>query len=422
MDRNLAVARVAAPPSHLRLADAALLDSTDGPTLTFSPESSVRDGGAETAVLAVSEPAPAVPPDAHLILDLDLDPEEVDADDVAEVLEGRLDLVIETDPNLRARAPAAMDRTMASTALTPRGNTQVGSPRGITPPGGTQVGGRPFASVPSSGTAVVERPVLRTPPQGGTAVTHRPVASGTQIIATALVTPEISLGIPSPIAADRTDLQASPVTAARVIVAGRYLEGGTDVSCRVHGVGTSFLLARTPVSPFVDDPYVDAQHGAMSFRPDGVAIEDFDSTNGVFVRVRGRATLRSGDMFRAGEELLRFTTLRSGRGNGRAPTLGSPDPGYWGRIDVMVTTEESAASYPVDDVEVTIGQTDGHLQFPDDEFLGDLHCSILKEERGATLVDHGSPCGTWLRLRTGDVVPYGSEVLVGQTRIRIERE
>jgi hypothetical protein len=458
MDRNLAVARVAATPVHLRIADASLLDSTDGPTRTFSPEPSVRDGGAETAVLSVSEPAPAVPPDAHL------DPEEIDADDVAEVLEGRLDLVIETDPKVRAAMPPArLDRTMAAPATTLPGNTQVGTPRSITPPGGTQVGAAPIASAPTSGT-VAARTVLRTPAPGGTAVTHRPSpiavadAAGTQIVATVLVAPvvaapvvaapvvaapvvaapvvaapvvaapvvaapaQIELGVPSPIATERSDLQALPVTAARVIVAGRYLEGGTDVSERTHGVGTSFLLARTPTSPFADDPYVDAQHGAMSFRPDGVAFEDFDSTNGVFVRVKNRIALRSGDMFRAGEELLRFTALRTTRGAGRAPTLGSPDPGYWGRIDVMITTEENAASYPVDDLEVTIGQNDGHLQFPDDEFLGDVHCAVVKEERGATLVDHGSPCGTWLRLRTGDVVPYGSEVLVGQTRIRIERE
>lgn len=44
----------------------------------------------------------------------------------------------------------------------------------------------------------------------------------------------------------------------------------------------------------------------------------------------------------------------------------------------------------------------------------------MKQERGATLEDLGAAAGTWLRLRSGDVVPYGAELLIGQTRIRVD--
>lgn len=434
MDHNLAIAVAAPAPSHLRLAELAaeLVDdepSGDGPTHVFSPDPSYRGPGAETSVTAssVSEPAPRAPVGGHL---------DVDADDVAEVLEGRLDLVIETNPKATANPHTAVamvpaDRTQVTTPVVPSART-----------GSTAVGGRPNAAVDRSGTQRVERPILRTPDGAGTQIVERPIlrtpdGAGTQLVerpilrtpdgvavaVAAVPTVETAprLGVPVPIAFDRTDVGSRPIRAARVVIAGRYLAGGDDVSEQTHHVGSSLLLARTPTSPFCDDPYVDAQHGALTFRPDGVAIEDFDSTNGVFVRVRDRATLRCGDLFRAGEELLRFTALRGSRAAGRAPSLGSPDPGYWGRIDVMIDVDSNAASYPIDDTEVSFGQTDGHLQFPDDPFLGELHCSVVKEERGAALVDHGSPCGTWLRLRAGDVVAYGSELLVGQTRIRVEQ-
>jgi hypothetical protein len=388
MDRSLAVARQA-PPTHLRLADLEDCEPTeggDGPTHVFSPDPSYRGPGAETSIVpsSVSEPAPRAPAGGHL---------DVDADDVAEILEGRLDLVIETNPQGVVRGgtavtsmPEAIDRTQVGTPM----------PRG----GNTVVNARPVMRTPDpSGTQIVLHPVMRTPDDALPA-----------------------LGVPSPIALDKTDLRTSPVVAMRLVVAGRYLDGGDDKSTQTHSVGTSFVLTRSPSSAFCDDPFVDVEHGALTFRPDGVAIDDFDSTNGVFVRVSGKTSMRSGDLFRIGEELLRYTAIKSTRAAGRAPALGSPDPGYWGRIDVMLTLDDNAASYPIDDTEVTFGQSDGHLQFPDDPFLGDLHCRVIKDDRGAAIEDLGSPCGTWLKLRSGDVVPYGAELLVGQTRLRVERQ
>ncbi len=287
------------------------------------------------------------------------------------------------------------------------------------PEGGTQIVERPVMRAPEGGTQIVERPVMRAP-EGGTQIVERPVMRAPEPAARApaAAEPAPSLGVPMPVVKETT--ATLPVTGVRVVVAGRYLVGGDEGTSVEHRLGGSWVLSRSRQSVFADDPYVDAQHGALSFRPDGVSIEDFDSTNGVFVRVRGRVALRSGDVLRCGEELLRYTAIKSGSQPGRAPVLGSPDPGYWARIDVMLTLEDNAASYPVDDDEVCFGQTDGHVQFPDDPYLGELHCRVRRTERGATLEDLDSAYGTWLRLRSGDVVPYGAELLVGQTRLRLE--
>lgn len=210
------------------------------------------------------------------------------------------------------------------------------------------------------------------------------------------------------------------VTNARVVVPGHYLlddEGDTSIGVTV---GASLLLGRRSGSLLADDPYVDAHHTELTFRPDGIVVDDLDSTNGVFLRVRTRTTLRSGDHFRIGEQLLGYTALKAGPKNGKAPALGSPDPGYWGRIDVLLGPDVIAASYPADDVEIGFGQTEGHVQFPDDPFLGDLQCRLVKEEKNVALEDCGSRHGTWVRLRSGDVVPYGAELMVGHTLIRID--
>ena len=329
-----------------------------------------------------------------------------------------LALVVATDPRLcpAATSVAAVDRTFVHTPRVGAAEHSGGT---------TVVGYAPVMPTCDRGTTVVEHtPVMLTPDRGTTVVDRAPSMRAPEgaLDSTSAGDAAASAGVPTPITYDVTHVRVPAIAAARVVVAGRYLEGGEQLAAQSHDIGSSWLLARTPRSAFADDPYVDAEHGALSFRPDGVAIEDFDSTNGVFARIRDRATLRCGDTFRAGEELLRFTALRRGRSAGGAPSLGSPDPGYWGRIDVMLCGDANAASYPIDDAEMAFGRTDGHLQFPDDPYLGALHCSVVRTDRGASLVDHGAEAGTWLRLRTGDVVPYGAELLVGQTRLRIERD
>jgi len=260
------------------------------------------------------------------------------------------------------------------------------------------------AHVPAS----APEPIVIVPDAVPVAV-HEPQKSTPSAITTSIVVCE------------RKSVPPMLVTSARLVVPGHYLlEDACDVSLDVT-VGTSLLLGRESGSVLADDPYVDAQHTELTFRPDGVVVDDLDSTNGVFLRVRGSMTLRSGDEFRIGEQLMAWTALKRAPKNGKAPALGSPDPGYWGRIDVLLGPTTIAASYPIDDFEVGFGQTEGHVQFPDDPFVADLHCRIVKEDRGASIEDCGGTHGTWVRLRSGDVVPYGAELMVGHTLLRIDR-
>ena len=418
MDRTVAV-RASEPidlvapaaPSHLRLAELVHDEPDgDGPTRMFTSESSYRGPGVEsTATTVSSNPAP-VAPVGHSTSVIEMVDEVV-----REVIEGRLDLDVDALP------PTHREQTVAATHV-PRQPMPITStakvaqqvlrtPEGVAAPEGTQVVAHPVAREPAAtGTQVVERPVLLHPDRGNTQPrTRLPVH-------TPAPAPQPMMMVP----AAEASVAGGVATAACITIVGRYLIDGEPGASYQHGVGGSWVLGRSATSPFADDPYVDAEHGALCFRPDGVVVDDFDSTNGVFVRVYGHATLRSGDHFRLGEQLIRYTARRRDGGTGRAPTLGSPDPGYWGRVDVMLSVDDNAASYPIDDAEVSFGQTDGHVQFPDDPYLGELHCRIVKQERGATLEDLGAAAGTWLRLRSGDVVPYGAELLIGQTRIRVD--
>jgi pSer/pThr/pTyr-binding forkhead associated (FHA) protein len=222
---------------------------------------------------------------------------------------------------------------------------------------------------------------------------------------------------------ERKSAPPMTVTNARLVVPGRYLIESEEAQALALDVvvGSSVLVGRQTGSLFADDPFIDAHHAELTFRPDGIVVDDLDSINGVFVRVVGSMHLRSGDHIRIGEQLLCYVALKGAPKTGKAPGLGSPDPGYWARVDVLIDPTTIAASYPSDDVEIGFGQTTGHVQFPDDPFISNLHCRLAKDERGAMILDCDSAEGTWVRLRSGDVVPYGAELMVGQTLVRLDR-
>lgn len=60
---------------------------------------------------------------------------------------------------------------------------------------------------------------------------------------------------------------------------------------------------------FPRDPYLSRQHARlrMELRSGNMSVmlEDLDSANGTYLRMRGQAVLRPGDMFRAGDQILR---------------------------------------------------------------------------------------------------------------------
>lgn len=458
MDRTVALAvehETPPHPMHLRIAEP-IADATmdgEGPTRVFesglhmisSQGPLCHGGGTESNITTTaidSEPAPAIVAERAHSMDQLID---IDEDDVREVLEGRLELEA-SRPDARVgrrdtvvthhvpREPIAEGTQIAATLLRepePVDRTCMIPTvlRAPAPAEGTCVTATVLRDpTPADGTRVAPT-LLRDPSAAPPLPTTAPVSVTPAGTAAAPVRAAVSMPAPPlpdagvPVAVPVATMSPTPadITSVRMRVAGRYLGDAIDGGDVRHKVGASLVLARVEGSPFENDPYVDAQHAALTFRPDGVMIDDFDSTNGVFVRVHGKLALRSGDLFRIGEELLRYTAIKLQRAVGRAPAFGSPDPGYWGRIDVLLTPDEQAASYPIDDAEATFGQTDGHLQFPDDPFLDALHARVVKHERGAMLEDLGTATGTWLRLRSGDVVPYGSELLVGGTRVVLDR-
>ena len=187
------------------------------------------------------------------------------------------------------------------------------------------------------------------------------------------------------------------------------IEGGPEPIGRAHG------------APFDSDAYLELDHAELTATSQGLLIDALDSLNGVYLKLEGRAELQHGDFFRVGQELLFYEDLPE-----PTPTedgterMGSPNPGYWGRVSVMVSPDRAVAAFPIADESITIGRESGAITFPDDGYVSGTHCNILGDDEGVFLEDLGSSNGTYMRVRKGQCITTGNLILIGQQLFRVE--
>ncbi|MBK8480141.1 MAG: FHA domain-containing protein [Proteobacteria bacterium] len=185
---------------------------------------------------------------------------------------------------------------------------------------------------------------------------------------------------------------------------------------------SSVTIGRDSGPPFAGDHYLGPQHVRLHREGPAILVEDTGSLNGVFVRIVAEERLRSGDIFRVGQELLRFDAIGE-----PAPTadgtevLGSPNPGYWGRLSLLTGSASDGGAFPLMGDEMALGRERGDILFSDDGYVSAMHAKVMLTEDGRVcLVDLGSSNGTFIRLRAPRTVPYGTLLLLGQQLFRIE--
>jgi pSer/pThr/pTyr-binding forkhead associated (FHA) protein len=192
-------------------------------------------------------------------------------------------------------------------------------------------------------------------------------------------------------------------------------EGGV---CPLHEGAN--LIGRGQGPLFDADPYLSPRHAEFVLSENALEVRDLHSLNGIFVRITEEEPLESGDSFRIGQELLRFdainqpTPLEDG-----TEIIGTPNPGYWGRLSVVVGHDLDGPAFPLFDETASIGRERGNILFPEDGYVSGSHCQISVHEGRVYLKDLGSSNGTFLRVRENRVVPSGSLMLMGQQLFRI---
>jgi pSer/pThr/pTyr-binding forkhead associated (FHA) protein len=218
--------------------------------------------------------------------------------------------------------------------------------------------------------------------------------------------------------------QAAPAAAAQ---AGAQTRGKLVLINPDGSEGSSFPLpdgatavGRNAGKLFAGDAYLSPVHATFVVGADGCTVRDEHSLNGVYVKIgRDRPVrLNHGDVFRIGQEIIRFDAIAPPQEVDGVEAMGSPNPGYLGRIALVVGRETTANSYPVAPDGMHIGRERGDVIFPEDGYVSGLHCRIHHDGSAIVLTDVGSSNGTFLRIRGERRLTNGDLLLMGQQLFR----
>jgi pSer/pThr/pTyr-binding forkhead associated (FHA) protein len=181
------------------------------------------------------------------------------------------------------------------------------------------------------------------------------------------------------------------------------------------------LIGRGQAPLFDADAYLSPRHAELSVGPNGVTIRDLQSLNGIFLKIGEEEPLESGDIFRIGQELLRFEVISPPQAlEDGTDIMGTPNPGFWGRLSVIVGRDVDGSAFPLFGESIVLGRERGDILFPEDGYVSGTHTRIALHDDRVYLSDLGSSNGTFLRLRQERTVPTGAFMLMGQQLFRLE--
>jgi len=128
---------------------------------------------------------------------------------------------------------------------------------------------------------------------------------------------------------------------------------------------------------FENDGYLSPVHAQLEIRGGTAMIRDLESLNGVFVKMTQEEELTNGQIIRIGQELLRFEVIAAPEPTADGTELmGSPNPGYWGKLTVDHRARHHGAAFPLLGDSCTLGRERGDINFPDDGYVSGLHARV----------------------------------------------
>jgi pSer/pThr/pTyr-binding forkhead associated (FHA) protein len=181
------------------------------------------------------------------------------------------------------------------------------------------------------------------------------------------------------------------------------------------------LIGRTIGGMFESDGFLSPRHAELVVSGQSATVRDLHSLNGVFVKLSQEEEIPSGTTFRIGQELLRFdaipppTPLEDG-----TEVMGSPNPGFWGRLAIIVGRDQDGSAFPLFGDGVVLGRERGDILFPEDGYVSGTHARISYRDGKFYLADLGSSNGTFLRIRGDRTLKSGMFALMGQQLFKLQ--
>jgi hypothetical protein len=171
---------------------------------------------------------------------------------------------------------------------------------------------------------------------------------------------------------------------------------------------------------FETDGYLSPVHAEITVNGATATVRDLDSLNGVFVKMTEAEEIRPTQILRLGQELLRFDVIQAPEAVADGTeVMGSPNPGYWGKLTVIIGRDITGAAFPLLGESCTLGRERGEINFPDDGYVSGLHARVNLRDGRVYLQDLGSSNGTFIKVNGERAIGHESFVLLGQQLFRL---
>ncbi|MEE9383464.1 MAG: FHA domain-containing protein [Nannocystaceae bacterium] len=215
-------------------------------------------------------------------------------------------------------------------------------------------------------------------------------------------------------------LQQQDVTPRLVVIKG---EGSDGLTYQLSGETQVLGRVRGDLC-FSEDPFLSPEHGKFVVQGGRLFVQDLNSANGIFVRIRVPATLDHDDLFLVGEQLLQLDGRVMGdyvpdeRGT---YFYGSPRADGAFRVTQRLAGGGLGLMRSARGNLLTIGREGNVLNFPDDRFISGQHAQLQATAAGhVVLTDTGSRNGTYVRIKRAQELFHGDYLFVGQQLFRVE--
>ena len=323
-------------------------------------------------------------------------------------------------PAVKAASPAAIADEVTSVGIPIP--TAEAKPRPARGPMGTgvipQVAAAPVAAPAASPAAVAPAIGVGAPPPVVCPQCEHPNPPNNKFCA--------SCGFKLGRAAPPPDAVAAPAagTAAAQpsgIVLTALRADGTEAGSFTLPVGI-ITVGRDLGAIFAGDSYLSPRHATLTPRGGRLFVKDEASLNGVYKKLRRDepVLLNPGDIFRIGQEIIRFEPLNPAplTADG-VERLGSPAKGYIGRLALIIGRDVAGNAFPMPEAGIHLGRERGDVLFPEDGYVSGLHCRIAPVNGQVFLTDLGSSNGSFVRLMAETEVINGDVLLMGQQLFRV---
>ncbi len=176
---------------------------------------------------------------------------------------------------------------------------------------------------------------------------------------------------------------------------------------------------------FDEDPFLSPRHANFFYRKSKLVVSDEQSTNGVFVRIRGSHPVRFGDRFLVGEQVLELQRSVSADDAFEAEADGTyyfasrRRQSHFRLVQILRGGDTGLGFQALSDT-VSIGRESNDINFPEDPFISGHHAQVSYAEGRLNLSDLGSKNGTFLRVNEESILEHGDYVFMGQQLLRVE--